>query len=429
MSQHSKDPLGLVGRSTIERKGITAHTNTNLDGRAVSTLLQLNGLETTSIRKGLVDRPTLHGVTMDVKDGLVDFVDIINDGPEEVTQKGRGTGVAKDNDGTVLLQTKVVQGLLGPLDTLLMTDVPLGLVGDGTIDKVEADEQHAVVQEGKVLLPAQLPGDGKAVGEVVLEAVEVLHPVVKGGVGVGTFVPVLIARQNEDRGPAGRLEDGAGTLVHGLGARGCGGQSDVAEVNDELGIVGEAGQIAQQLILLGIVVRDVASDVERHRFADVPVVGRGGAVGIGPTPVAKGGTIQRPDDGRQCHEDDSAHAKPLATLPADLLGDEVVARMEVVGWFGQAGAIAEVDPRRPPSPRRRGRFGRISRDLHLVLVGIVPGTGGRSGRTADALHVVGRGTEHARGAPTAGPAPAGRRGPCWHRHRHHYLWHHLGHHC
>ena len=286
-----------------------------------------------------------------------------------------------------------------------MADVPLGLVGDGTIDEVEADEQHAVVKEREVLLPSQLTGDGKSVGEVVLEAVEVLHPVVKGGVGVGTFVPVLVARQDEDRGPARRLEDGAGTLVHGLGARGGGGQPDVAEVDDELGIVGQTREIARQLVLLGIVVRDVTGDVERDRFADVPVIGRGGAVGIGPAPVAKGGTIQRPDDGGQCHEDDGTNAQPLATLPTDLLGDEVVARMEVVGWFRKARAVAEVDPRRLPSPRRRRRLGRISRHLHLVLVGIVPGAGGRAGRTAGALHVVGRGTEHARGAPTAGGIP------------------------
>ena len=103
MSQHGEGPLGLVGRSTIERERITAHTNTNLDGWAVATLLQLDGLEAAGVRKGLVDRPALHGIAVDVEDGLVDFVDVVNDGPEEVAQKGRGTGVAKDDDGAVLL--------------------------------------------------------------------------------------------------------------------------------------------------------------------------------------------------------------------------------------------------------------------------------------------------------------------------------------
>ena len=93
---------------------------------------------------------------MNVQDGLVDLVDVVDDGPEEVSQEGRGTGVAQEDDGAVLVRSEVVEGLLGPLDALLMADVPLGLVGDGAVDEVETDEEDAVVEEGEVLLPSQL---------------------------------------------------------------------------------------------------------------------------------------------------------------------------------------------------------------------------------------------------------------------------------
>mmetsp|Transcript_30119 Transcript_30119/g.89615 ORF Transcript_30119/g.89615 Transcript_30119/m.89615 type:complete len:666 (+) Transcript_30119:782-2779(+) len=154
--------------------------------------------------------------------------------------------------------------------------------------------------------------------EIILEPSQVRLPIFPTAGRIGTVVPVLISWQYKER-MYRRLEYGSGVLVEYRRARGRIPGEDIAQMYDEFRVeieIGGEGTAQQFLVVVGA--GRVGEYVEGDRFAHRSATGGGGGGARGScgrcasSPLgAEGGTVDDPDDDRQCH----AQRRPDRDLP------------------------------------------------------------------------------------------------------------------